>query len=127
MFVYLNRPTDFIWRLPVDHGAMMLVRLWAELELEPQLTQESTRSSQRPSFVESRRPILNKRCMGSLKPHPQLLRVDRAQVLTGAGAQCTLKPNQIVCRTLAPLGGLRGPQSCSDHVLPECSHIGVKP
>ena len=92
----------------------------APRELGPQLTQESALSSQRPSFVEGRRPILNERCMSSLKPRPQLLRVDRAQVLAGTGAQRTLKPNQIICRTLALLGGLRGPPNRSD-VLPERS------
>src|SRR5262249_7190695 len=70
-----------------------------------------------PSFVEGR-PIFSERCMSGIKPGPQLLRVDRAQVLAGARAQRTLEPNQITCRTLALLGGLRGPHGRSDDVLP---------
>src|SRR5215467_2687960 len=88
----------------------------------PQL--EPGPSSQRPSLVEGR-PIFTKRCMCSLKPRPQFLWVDRAQVLAGTGTQRTLKPNQIICRTLAILGGLGGPHRRSDDILSERSHIGL--
>src|SRR5262245_38876875 len=85
----------------------------------------SARSWQRPSFVEGR-PVSNERRTSSLKPQPKLLRVDRAQVLAVARAQRTLKPNQIICRTLVILGGFRGPFGRSHDVLRQRSHIGAE-